>query len=29
LRRPEQSGVEREVKPGGENVYVFPIELRE
>jgi len=29
LRRPDLSGVSREVKTGGENVFEFPIELRE
>jgi hypothetical protein len=29
LRRPDQSGVTRQVKPGVENVFDFPIELRE
>lgn len=29
LRRPDQSGLERQVKAGAENVFDFPIELRE
>ncbi len=29
LRRPDQSGLSRQVKPGIENVFEFPIELRE